>query len=441
MAMKRSIAPSQKMKGSMVMTPQLQKKLSLLTISTRDLVHEISLELENNPALEIISERNQESLDSLEEKKHYTESKKQQFELIEQLLSVPETLSNHLIWQLRMENITEREFSIGELLIENLDENGFFLESPYTCCQSSMKVEAQEIEHIVSLIQRFEPEGCATSGVLESLHVQVSYLDIQESQKTAIQDCLDHLETLLHTPTHDVESQVEQYLQTTLTDEEAKQHLHHLVPYPGRKYVKNTIDKEVYVIPDAIVTTQGDELIIKTNDDIIPVLSITDTMIDAKHSKNKEEQQFAEQWTSLAESFIQGLEYRKSVLEKVLVYLVEYHKEYFRGNTEYLAQLTRKQVAEDLTLHESTISRIVSHKYIQSDQGTFPLRYFFSKGVGDSATNSHKIIHEITQILKELKHKGQKTSDRIIAELLQEKGINIARRTVSKYRALIKEYL
>lgn len=436
-ALQHNQSLTQGMSSSMMMVPQMQKNLSLLMASIQQLQHEIFLEIENNPALDIKEEQNRESIDLIRTNKNKGEDSKKHFELIEELLTMPETLSDHLIWQLRMENITERYFDIGQTIIENLDENGFFIENPVDLCRQLLRTSPEEVADVLTIIQELDPIGCATANVTESLRVQLSFLEIDEIHKNQLEKCITSIEEELASSVTNF-NHIEKTLQHYFSDEEFQEYLHLLVPYPGRSFAYNHIDREVYVIPDAIVSIVGDELEVKINQDIVPILTLNQSILKMRTIKDKEANKLASEWIASAESFMKGLEYRESSLKKVVAYIVCYQKDYFLGIQNYLRPLTRKELAQALDLNESTISRIIANKYIQTTRGVFGLKYFFSQRIGSQDTSGQQILTEILILIEELKARNEKTSDRIISEMLAKKGIKIARRTVSKYKKLLE---
>ena len=327
--LERKTTQSQKTSGSLVLSSHMQKRLSLLSLSSQMLQHEIAVEIEHNPALELVVDVPHESLETITENQHRTHSHQKEFEFIENMLSTPETLSEHLIWQLRMEDISDRDFLIGTTIINNLDEYGFFLESPYTVCRQLLQTTDKEVFSIISLLQELDPVGCASEGIVDSLRVQISLLDIDDEHRAQLHLFLKKIGSMLQKEISNIGSMIEKAMKECFSDDEYKDYLKVLVPYPGRAYIYNYRDKEVYVIPDAVVQIIGDDLAVTINDDIIPVLSITETMQQALYSKDKEEKNFASKWVQNAEAFIQGLEYRSNTLEKVISYIVQYQCDYF----------------------------------------------------------------------------------------------------------------
>lgn len=426
----------QKLANKMVLT-QMQRNLSLLMSPIQQLQHEIMLELEHNPALEI-SKEPIESLDTIENERYKGYERGKKFEFIENLLTMPETLSEHLTWQLHMEDITEKQFEIGKVLIENLDRHGFMIENPYELCTQLLHADASEVDDVISLIQELDPIGCCTANVFECLHVQLNQLSVDASHKEQLDNCLKEIEQLQKSKKTFSEKQVDQILHKYLQDEEFHEYLKLLVPYPGLAYAHNYLERDVFVIPDAIVSTYDGELRVEINHDIIPELTINSSIQNFAGVEDKKIRDVAHEWIQSGDAFIKGLEFRESTLKKVIQCIVFFQKEFFKGSAMYLKPMTRKMLADTLQLHESTISRALVNKYIQTDLGIFPLKYFFSQRLGTGETSNQHIKLEIMDILATLKKEGKKISDRIIMEHLIQRNIKIARRTVAKYRLQIE---
>lgn len=435
---KPELSSSLKTSTKMIMTSQMQKNISLLIPSVQEIQHEIIKEIENNPALEIVDEP-VTSLDTIYANKHKNKDKKDYSEFLETLLTMPETLSDHLIWQLHMEDISNKYFEIGQAIIENLDENGFLIENPYVLCKQLLHATKQEVDEVLVIIQELDPVGCATKNIFNSLHTQLMYLEIDNAHKKQLNNCFNKIEALLKSGKHYNHKDIEKIMFDSLKDDEYKKYLYLLVPYPGIAYVHNHIDREVYVLPDAIIKNIDGKLIVKINQEIIPVLKINDAMQLAQKSKDVEACKLATTWIQSAESFINGLRYREYTLEKIISFIAHYQKEYFEGTSDYLKPLTRTELANALELNKSTISRLITNKYLQTDRGIFPLKFYFSQQSGNKKISGQHIKIKISEIIKYLESKQLKISDKIIADLLATKNITIARRTVAKYRKILEE--
>lgn len=432
----QTIQSSQNMSQKTVMTTQMQRNIAVLMLPVQSLQHAISVEIEDNPALEI-KEEPIESMETIKANKNKGNESRNKSEFLEQLLTSTETLAEHLLVQLQMEDIDEEHFEIGKIIIENLDENGFFKDNPYEMTKEMVESTEEQTQEMIDMIQEMEPVGCAAHNTLESLHIQIACLEVDEIHREHLDTYLDKVEMLFEEKN---ERALDDFMQAFNEDINMQYYFKKLTPYPGRAFVYNHIDTNQYVIPDVVVAYEHNELVVKVNKDIIPVLTINTSIDKALKSEDKEASGIAKKWIQDAHLFIEGLQYRASALEKVVGYIANHQKEYFLGQSAYLAPLTRKKIANDLNIHESTVSRIIANKYIEYNRGVCELRFFISQRTdfqreGSEGASEHQVKTEIALCIYQLQQDGKKISDRVLSEMLAEKGIRIARRTVAKYRA------
>ena len=429
------------------MSPQLYQSIQLMAMPIQDLKLKIQEELEKNPALEMVKEKTDVSLDEIHSQTSqdhdffenssdpgYTSSydqeasdSKQKF--MEGALSRPESLHEHLIWQLRVQPIPREWFEIGELLIWNLDENGFHLEAPKKLV-SEDKYEL--LEEVIPLIQQFDPVGVCTTDYRESLLVQA---ELSAEAPPHTEELIEkHMELLERHNTKEIakasgisETEINKIIEFIKT----------LTPYPGRLY---STSSTTYVIPDVVVRHEEGEFKLYLNDEEIPELGINPFYEEIEGKGNKEEKQtkrFVKQSVRDARWFIYSINQRNQTLIKIARTILEFQRKFFLYGPKQLAPLTLKDVAAEVQVHETTVSRIVNSKYIQTEWGIYPLKYFFSNQV--SSTGSGRYSKEaVKEIIKEIldEHASEKKrlSDQKISDILKKRGISIARRTVTKYR-------
>jgi RNA polymerase sigma-54 factor len=437
--------PVLKQEMKLKMSPQLLQSISLLALPLQNLKLKIKEEVEKNPALDYVNESPSESFDEIVEKKHeefdpfenssdsgYTykkfqgnENSKRQF--MEGTISRGESLQEHLISQLHLQPLTEKELEIGELLIYNLDDNGFHYENPEKVVNEK---NIEKLDKIKSIIQQFDPIGTCTTDYIESLLVQVKILgDSPESTDIIIQNYLDLLNRGKY---------LEISKKTGLSPEEVEEVLHYikfLNPFPGREY---SFEKPSYIIPDLIVKKRDGDFFLTINEEEIPVLQINsyfEELMNKKDVNEKDEKElnrFISSSVKDAKWFINTISLWNSTLLKTAKAIVEFQRDFFRKGPKYLVPLTLKDIANEIGMNESTISRISRGKYIQTEWGVFELKYFFTNAVssGNSKISVKEVIKEIIEESKSEKN----LSDQKISELLKMRGINIARRTVAKYR-------
>ncbi len=429
------------------MSPQLYQSLQLMAMPMQDLKLKIQEELEHNPALELVTEKPDISIDEMDsprsEEFDYFENSsdpgftsgydqeasdsKQKF--IEGALSRPESLQEHLMWQLRVQPIPADMFRIGEQLIWNLDENGFHLEDPFKHFDEDQHESVKEMVH---LIQQFDPLGTCTTNYRESLIVQA---ELSSEAPPHTEELIEqHLELLERKGIHEISKK------TSIPEEEITdilEFLKTLNPYPGRLYTK---DSTVYVIPDVMVRREKGEFKLYLNDEEIPTLGIDPffSQIDTGAEENtKNTRKFVKQSVRDARWFINSIAQRNQTLLKIARTILEFQRKFFLYGPKQLAPLTLKDVANEVSVHETTVSRIVNSKYIQTEWGIYPLKYFFSNqvpGTGNSRYSKEAVKEIVKEILEEHASEEKRLSDQKISDYLKKRGISIARRTVTKYR-------
>ncbi len=430
------------------MNPQLYQSIQLMTLPIQELRFRIQEELERNPALEVIEEHTDASIEEISDRENneeydyfentsdpgYTisydeESSDNKKRFIEGALSRPESLQEHLLWQLRLQPIPERWFETGELLIRNLDENGFHREPPELLVKPE---ERPIVEKVTKIIQSFDPIGVCTRDYKESLIVQAG--KSPDSPPAAVEILKNHL-PLLEKGKHD---EIAKKMKKTKEEvEKAVEFIKTLNPFPGRLY-SNELPR--YVIPDLIVTIKEGNFVIILNDEEIPVLGINSFFKNVLQAKNKAPniKNFVKTNIKNANWFIRSIKRRNETLLRISKAIVEFQKDFFLKGPKYLRPLTLKDIADEVGVHETTVSRISNSKYVQTEWGIFELKYFFSNSISGAGSGGSRFSKEaVKQIIKEIikeNSEGKRLSDQKITEALENRGIKLARRTVAKYR-------
>lgn len=434
------------------LSPQLLQSIQILALPLMDLRMRIEEEVESNPALEVLEEKTTMSLDDVRTQQrsedydfsetgntglnfegYDDEAGDNKRKFMEQALSRPESLQDHLIWQLRLQPLSEEHFQIGELLVRNLDENGFHRVDPETLIPEEKHGLMQRIMH---LIQGFEPQGTCTRDYRESLVVQANLQDdVPEGTIEVIENWLELL---------DKGKFREIAKKLSIEEEDVEEILHfikQLSPFPGRQYSNETSQ---YVIPDLVITRKENEIVVILNEEEIPVLGINPFFneIGGRNGKprneeeqSKEVQGFVQGRLRDARWFINSLHMRNQTLLKVAYAIIEFQKDFFLQGPKSIVPLTLKDIAAEIEVHETTVSRLTNGKYVQTDWGLYELKYFFSSAV--SGTKGETFSKEgVKQVLKELlqQEEFRNLSDQKLSEVLEAKGIKLARRTVTKYR-------
>lgn len=441
------------------MNPQLYQSIQLMAMPIQDLKFRIQQELEANPALEMVEDRSTVSLDDMQSGSASTESEEYQYfenssdpgftrssyddsasdlkrQFMEGALARPESLQEHLLWQLRLQPISDEQFRLGELLIRNLDDNGFHIEDPLTLVKEELH---DELRHMMEIIRSFEPVGTCVADYRESLVAQAQLAE--ERPEHVVTLIREHLDALERGKIREVARKMR------ITEEAVEQGLRFmrsLTPFPGREFSN---EEPTYVIPDLLVKRREGEFVIVMNDEEIPVLGVNSLFDEMSRNKTnggsqdseKEAKRFVSQRVKDARWFISSIQQRNATLQKVARAIIEFQRDFFVKGPKYLVPLTLKDIAGEVGVHEATVSRISNAKYMQTEWGIFELKYFFSNSISGSGSDGSRYSKEgvkerVREILREESSSGKHLSDQRIADLLAKRGINIARRTVAKYR-------
>jgi RNA polymerase sigma-54 factor len=432
------------------MTPQLYQAIKIMALPIQDLRLRIRQEIEKNPALDILEDKNAESFDEVSSTRGaddydffdetsdsgYIRNQRSDLEdlkrkFLEGVLAKPESLHDHLLWQLKLQPISQKWYAIGELLIQNLDENGFHIEPP------ELLVGEQDLDilyEMMKMIRGFDPVGICTRNYKEALLVQIEHQpEPHPIAYRIVEECLELLEKGKYK---------EIVKKLDIKEEELKSSLHFigtLDPLPGRNFYT---EAPKYVIPDVKVTIKEGEFHIILNDEDIPVLGINPFFNKIKTStragEEKDAKSFVTSSINEAKWFIKSINQRNNTLLKVCKAIVEFQREFFRKGAKYLVPLTLKDISQEIGVHEATVSRITNGKYVQTEYGIFELKYFFTNSISGSGSTGSRFSKEgVKQVVKEIilnEGGAENLSDSRIMEILANRGIKIARRTVSKYR-------
>ncbi len=431
------------------MNPQLFQSIQLMALPIQELKFRIEEELQANPALEVVEDNSTVSIEESEtgdrsdeydffenssdpgytQSGYDDEASENKHRFMEGALAKPESLHEHLLWQLRLQPITEQEFETGEMLILNLDDNGFYHEPLESLFGPADRLT---VDKMIDMIRGFEPVGTCVADYRESLLVQASF----DADRPEMTDPIiaGHLE-MLDRGKHD---EIAKKLKCTVADvEHAREYIRGLTPFPGRLF---SSEKPLYVIPDLMVGMRDGQFVIIMNDEEIPVLGVSDTFSGiADASAGRDVRRFVTAKVKDARWFIRSIHQRNDTLLKTARAIVEFQRDFFVKGPKYLVPLTLKDIASEVGVHEATISRITNGKYVQTEWGIFELKYFFTNSISGAGSTGSRFSKEgVKQIIKEILEEeqtgGDHRSDQSIADLLASRGIKIARRTVAKYR-------
>ncbi len=430
------------------LSPRMLQAIRLLALPLQELTEQIHQELEENPALELLADSGEVSLDVMEasinttkdsdDNLHEAEYSDDAFgfsgeendrnAIIEQTIATEESLQEHLLGQLGLLPLSEEERRIAERIIQNTDENGFHILPPQEVCANC---DSETLARILSLLQRLDPPGTCTSGYRESLIAQAAIAS--NAPPKTIEVLSQHFENL--------QSRNHGTIKKALGLDDRQlgrimEFIKTLNPYPGRTFSKV---RPRYIVPDLAMWLEDGEVKVRLNDETVPKLGISRLYTElASRSARGEAEKFAREKVENARFFIDSIKKRNETLLKTAFAIAEAQRDFFTGGLKSLKPLTLKGIAEKIEVHEATVSRVVNGKYAQTDWGTFELRRFFTNAINqENGENASKegVKAEIVQIISDLESKGEKISDRIISEILARRGISVARRTVAKYRS------
>ncbi len=439
----------------LVMSPFLKFIVEVFQLPVLDLQQRITQEIEENPMLEL-DEGKDESSESLNEELdesiidkveslieyfgdssdmgdyyYQRENKKQEF--IEGTLVKHKTLQEYLIWQLRLSVFNEDDFKIGERIISNIDDKGFLI-TELEEIASAMDVPPDKAEEILKLIQTFEPYGVGARNLQESLLIQLKYYpEKNEWAERVVKNYFDLL-------AKGKEDEIRKRLGVSkVVIQNVLEIIKKLDPAPGHQYETEHTE---YVVPDVLVKYNNGEFTIIINDEWIPKVSVNKRYKNLMKNKklNKQVRNYLKNKFNYALWFIKSLEQRNTVLYKVTSSIVQFQERFFKDGPEYISPLTLKDIADVVEIHPSTVSRVTINKYIQTPYGIYPMKHFFSTSVR-SATDDNVSSKRVKELIKDIIEKEDPQhplSDEHIAEILKEKQIFIARRTVAKYRKVLK---
>lgn len=460
---RQSINQELRLTQELVMTPQLQQAIKLLQLSRLELVDRVQEELDANPLLEEVKEeepaaaeaesQNQEAPTAEEpvaDKPDEPEIDWEQYlayydvggmpdapvesdedrPSYENFLSPETTLQDHLLWQLRLSHVTTEDKEVGALIIGNVDDDGYLRASVEEIAEMA-SAPPERVEAVLAEIQDFDPLGVASRDLRECLLKQAVEQDLGDAVIRVIEHGLKLLETKNYKKlAKDLDLTFEEAL-------EAAREIASLEPRPGRNFAATRVD---YVVPDVYVVKEGDDYVVRLNEDGVPKLRVSpyyQSLLQNDSPEGKEAKGYIQERMQAALWLIKSIHQRQQTLYKVARSIVRFQREFLDKGVTHLRPLILKDVAEDIEMHESTVSRVTTNKYMHSPQGTFELKFFFSSAIQrrngeDLASRSVKArIREI--VAKE--DAGKPLSDLQIAEILsREFGLKIARRTVSKYR-------
>lgn len=436
----------------LVMTPELKQAIEILQYNSIELKDFIQQELVNNPVLEPNQQKSETEYESKKESKtqddiidmkklfseydsfkyknrirNYEQKEETSFE---NYLSTETTLTDHLLFQLQFTLLKGKEKIIGKYIIENIDQNGYLQINNEEIC-NKFNIQDSEAESIVSIIQTFDPVGVAARSLSECLIIQLRQNNVEE--ETIYQIINNHLDDLANNKINNIAKKLDISLERV---QEVGDFIKTLEPKPGRIFSSSRDIR--YITPDVTVEKVNDEYIVIVRDTTAPRLTINHYYRKLLLNKDMEENasSYINKKLNSALKLIRCIQQRRNTIYKVVKAIVNYQIDFFEKGVIHLKPLTLKEIADEIGVHESTVSRAINGKYMQCPRGVYELKYFFQSGVS-SVLGEGVSAESIKSIIKDLiqnENPKKPFSDQAISNELNKTGVKISRRTVAKYR-------
>ena len=452
----------------LILTPSLQQAIKLLPMTTIELMDMLNQEVVENPLLEEVSAEEVQQADAQAQVEKAdpdpepptekqdtwddadfeyffgdylddgyrprTPSEVKELPPIENTLSTSSSLADHLMWQLSVRTDDELLREIGVAIIGNLDEDGYLVASIEEIAAMGSWPET-EVERILALVQGFDPVGVAARDLQECLMLQLRHLGFEETPSETI--VREHLHLLQNNQVPELARQL------GITLEELKHHveiIRRLDPKPGTRHNPS---QSQYVTPDVYVIKVDNQYVARLNDDGLPQLRISPVyrrLLDKNSQNSAETRSYVKEKFRSALWLIKSVDQRQKTILKVATSIIAFQREFLDHGIERLRPLVLRDVANDIGMHESTVSRVVNNKYMHTPQGVFEMKYFFHSGIHSSygeSVSSVTIKQRIRKIIDAEDARKPLSDSRIVA-MLQDEGLILARRTIAKYREDLK---
>ena len=477
---------SAQLRQEMRINPRLYQAMELLYMPLLDLEQHLKQELAENPFLEMTEADTEQEVELKEDTKDEplgddvdweeilldgfdVGGRRQQYEQKEHFEATPvesRDLHDHLYDQLRLLSLSEREIRLGEEIIGDIDDSGMLAcaleeavrgvnewleEVRPTAVANTQEIAdederaaelaeieelfrpytVEEAERMLKVIQLLDPPGVGARDLRESILLQLAQKG--EADSPAYRIISDHFESLINHRWNDIARALGL---TPIEVQDAADSIGHLDPKPGLRYA---VEPEQYVIPDLIVEKIDGEYMVFANDTSLPRLRISQSYKDVARDKTKftgENKEFIASKLNSANWMIQAIEQRRQTMLKVMSFIVDRQREFFERGVQYLKPLTLREVADHIQMHESTVSRVTNKKFVQTPRGVYPLKYFFSSGLSTVSGDdlSARAVRDKIKGMVDEEDPKKPLTDQAIVSILKSDGVQIARRTVAKYR-------
>ena len=459
-----------KMSQQLVMTPQLQQAIKLLQLSRMDLIDAVRDELMENPLLEEATEisatearvesvdevRKREEKEKTTDVKGDTEIKDGQEQIdweayfenyssptpgagaqrlrdddmpgYEATLTRETSLFDHLMWQLQVSDFTEQEQRVATALIGNVNDDGYLKGVDLWALAEELDNDLEYVEEVLEMLQRFDPPGVAARDLRECLLIQSRFLELGAIVEDIIRDHLDSMERKnYHAIVRGMGIELDEVI-------EAAKLIIQLEPRPGRPYAGEAAR---YITPDIYIKKDEEgEYKALLNEDGMPRLKISRFYRNAlREASGSETKKYVTEKLNSAAWLIRSIQQRQKTIVKVTESIIRFQRPFLDRGVEHLKPLILRDVAEDIGMHESTISRVTTNKYVHTPQGIYELKYFFNSSIqGDSGDLASEAVKSKIKQLIANEDPKRPFSDQKLVDLLKKDGVTIARRTIAKYR-------
>lgn len=466
MQLKTSLKLSQQLR----MTPQLQQAIKLLQLSRLELETAVRKELDENPVLEEVQDATEDvsRLEAREatpeeggeasnaqdnsdprsqdefEWENYVDTKYKPPQMgpggtdeimnYENMISSETTLHDHLLWQMNLGGFSEEEENYLAILISYVDDDGY-VKTPMNEIAQEESVDENELVEMLPFLQEFDPPGVGARDLKECLIIQAKHLE--EDTHDLVRLVNHHLKDLEKKNYNGIAKAMEAPLEEII---ELCKIIYSMDPKPGRSFMPQDTQ---FVTPDVYVYKVGEEYMVSLNEDGLPRLRISNlykNILKGEKSSGAQAQEYIQDKLRSAVWLIKSIHQRQRTIYKVTESIVKHQQDFFEKGPEHIKPMILRDIANDIGMHESTVSRVTTNKYVHTPRGIFELKYFFNSGI--SKTDGDSLASESVKLkIKDLvdREDGKNPlSDQKIVELLKKDGIKIARRTVAKYRDMLK---
>jgi RNA polymerase sigma-54 factor len=478
------LSQSLKQSQNLMMTPQLQQAIKLLTLTHLEMTNVIAEEMVENPMLEEFGNENVADSKKSEEDYKLEKLEQQGKEAVsdnfnekpemskegddfdwnnyietynnssssqppsmatpaaedapnyENIISKGLSLAEHLIWQLRMEALSEVEVLFAEAIIHNINDDGY-LAVPFEEILAETEMNREDAFDVLEIVRRLDPVGCGSENLTDCLLAQAR---IAEERSPLLEKIIiHHLKDLQNKDFTKISKATGVSTDAVIATAEL---LHQFHPKPGRLVANQDTH---YVVPDIYVVEVGGEFVVQVNDDGVPRLRVSQLYQNMLKSQGDskaadEASEYVQEKLRSALWLIKSIQNRQRTIDKVSKAIVRQQQEFFKKGPKFLKPMVLKDIANEIGMHESTVSRVTSNKYMHTPIGLFELKYFFNSGLGGK-NGGVDIAGEVLKLkIKELvanENEKKPLSDQKIADLLSREDVKVARRTVAKYREIL----